>query len=424
MAVHVVNEARRCLHCKNPMCRTGCPINTNIPEMIALFKEGHKKEAGDMLFENNPLSVFCSLVCNHENQCEGHCVLGRKGAPVQISSIENYISDAYLDDPELKREPRVGQRVAIIGSGPAGLTIAVKLAQKGYDITIFESKYKIGGVLRYGIPDFRLPKTVIDRYKKQLLRLGIKIRPNTAIGLALTVDDLQRDGYEAIFIGTGVWKANKLNVPGESLGHVYYAIDYLVDPDVFIVGETLVVIGAGNSAMDVARTALRKGARHVHVFCREPVAAASQRELDYAIADGVDMMYGIETVEIRDEGVVFKQRTFDEEGNVTAVSAPMLFPCDNVIVAISQGAQSRIVNTTTGLNMNERGLLATDEHGRTTRDGIFAAGDVSLGAKTVVEAARSAKIVADEMDRYLTERRQGRAQKEPENIPVVNRAEE
>lgn len=424
MAVHVVNEARRCLHCKNPQCRTGCPIATNIPEMIALFKNGHKKEAGQMLFENNPLSVFCSLVCNHENQCEGHCVLGRKGAPVQISSIENYISDAYLDDPELRREPRVGQRVAIIGSGPAGLTIAVILAQKGYDITIFESKYKIGGVLRYGIPDFRLPKTFIERYKKQLLRLGIKIRPNAAIGLALTVDDLQRDGYEAIFIGTGVWKANKLNVPGESLGHLHYAIDYLVDPDVFSIGETLVVIGAGNSAMDVARTALRKGSRHVHVFCREARAAASDRELDYAVADGVDMLYGIETVEIRDEGVVIRQRTFDEEGNVTAVGEPKLFPCDNVIVAISQGAQSRIVNTTTGLQMNERGLLATDEHGRTTREGIFAAGDVSLGAKTVVEAARSAKIVAAEMDRYLTDRRQNRPEKEPDNIPVINRAEE
>ncbi len=409
MATHVVNEARRCLHCKNPQCRKGCPIGTPIPDMIELFRTGHKREAGEMLFANNPLSVFCSLVCNHENQCEGHCVLGRKGAPVQISSIENYISDAYLDNPDFQRAPRLGQRVAIIGSGPAGLTIAVVLAQKGYDITIFESKFKIGGVLRYGIPDFRLPKTIIDRYKKQLLKLGIKIRPNAAIGLALTVDDLQRDGYEAIFIGTGVWKANKLNVKGESLGHVHYAIDYLVDPDVYILGETLVVIGAGNSAMDVARTALRKGVRHVYIFCREPKAAASQRELDYAIADGVEMIYGAETVEIVDEGVIYKQHRYDEEGNITETSEPKLFKTDNVIIAISQGAQSRIVNTTHGLHMNERGLLATDEHGRTTRDGIFAAGDVSLGAKTVVEAAHSAKIVAAEMDKYLTERRESRA---------------
>lgn len=258
MAIHVVNEARRCLHCKKPMCREGCPISTNIPEAIELFRTGHKEEAGEMLYENNPLSVICSLVCDHEKQCEGHCVLGRKGAPVHFSSIENYISDAYLDHLEPEMEPKKGQRVAIIGSGPAGITISVLLARRGYDVTIFESREKIGGVLRYGIPEFRLPKSILDRYQKQLIKLGIKIRPNTAIGRTLTVDDLQRDGYEAIFIGTGVWKPKAMGIPGESLGHVNYAIDYLVDPDVYDLGDNLVVIGAGNSAMDVARTALRK----------------------------------------------------------------------------------------------------------------------------------------------------------------------
>ena len=224
MAIHVVNEARRCLHCKKPMCREGCPISTNIPEAIELFRTGHKEEAGEMLYENNPLSVICSLVCDHEKQCEGHCVLGRKGAPVHFSSIENYISDAYLDHLEPEMEPKKGQRVAIIGSGPAGITISVLLARRGYDVTIFESREKIGGVLRYGIPEFRLPKSILDRYQKQLIKLGIKIRPNTAIGRTLTVDDLQRDGYEAIFIGTGVWKPKAMGIPGESLGHVNYAI--------------------------------------------------------------------------------------------------------------------------------------------------------------------------------------------------------
>ena len=284
MAIHVVNEAKRCLQCKVPRCRTGCPIHTPIPDMIRLFRENRLEEAGEMLFENNPLSVICSLVCDHEKQCEGHCVLGNKGAPVHISSIENYISDAYLERMELSPAPRLGQRVGIIGSGPAGITIAVLLAQRGYDVTLFESREKIGGVLRYGIPDFRLPKALLDRYKEQLVRLGIKIRPNTAIGQSLTVDDLERDGYEAIFIGTGVWRPKKMGIQGESLGHVHFAIDYLVDPDVYDLGDRLAVIGAGNSAMDVARTALRKGVRHVSVLCRRNQAAASAREVDYAIA--------------------------------------------------------------------------------------------------------------------------------------------
>lgn len=258
MALHVVNEARRCLNCKVPQCRKGCPINTPIPDMIQLFLQNQLEAAGEMLFLNNPLSIVCSLVCDHEKQCEGHCVLGRKGMPVHISSIENYISDAYLDRLSPVLPASSGKRAAIIGSGPAGITIAVLLAQKGHDVTIFESRERIGGVLRYGIPAFRLPKTILDRYKTQLLKMGIHIRPNTSIGGALTVDDLQRDGYQAIFIGTGVWRPKKLGIPGESLGHVHFAIDYLVDPDVYDLGEHLAVIGAGNSAMDVARTALRK----------------------------------------------------------------------------------------------------------------------------------------------------------------------
>lgn len=303
MAIHVVNEAHRCLHCKKPMCREGCPINTNIPEVIELFRTGHKEDAGAMLYENNPLSVICSLVCDHDKQCEGHCVLGRKGAPVHFSSIENYISDSYLDHLHLEMQPKTGQRVAIIGSGPAGITISILLAQRGYQVTMFESREKIGGVLRYGIPEFRLPKSILDRYQKQLTQLGIRIRPNTAIGRTLTVDDLQRDGYEAIFIGTGVWKPKAMGIPGESLGNVNYAIDYLVNPDVYDLGDDLVVIGAGNSAMDVARTALRKGVRRVNVFCRRYQTAASVREVDYAKADGVEFFYGMRPTRIVDDGV-------------------------------------------------------------------------------------------------------------------------
>ena len=401
MAIHVVNEARRCLNCKVPQCRKGCPINTPIPDMIRMFLEHRTEEAGQMLFENNPLSVVCSLVCDHEKQCEGHCVLGRKGAPVHISSIENYISDAHLDRLQLQRQAAKGKRVAIIGSGPAGITIAVLLAQKGYDVTLFESRDKIGGVLRYGIPEFRLPKSVLDRYQAQLVQLGIKIRPNTVIGGALTVDDLQRDGYKAIFIGTGVWRPKKLGIPGESLGHVHFAIDYLVNPDVYDLGRSLVVIGAGNSAMDVARTAIRKGVRQVHVFCRRNQAAASVRELEYAVADGVEMHYGARPVEINDEGVVYQQATFDENNEVTGLSEPKLFRADSVVIAASQGPKDKIVNTTTGLAVTDRGLLAADEDGRTSRPGIFGSGDVVSGARTVVEAVRHSKDVARAMDEYL-----------------------
>ena len=402
MAINVVEEAKRCLQCRVPMCRRGCPISTNIPEMNRMFLEFKKDEAGKMLFENNPLSSICSLVCNHEKQCEGNCVLGRKGSPVHVSSIENYISDAYLDHLNLTRQEDKKQRVAIIGGGPAGITISVILAQKGYDVTIFESRDKIGGVLRYGIPEFRLPKTVLDRYEVQLKKLGIKVRPHTAVGRALTIDDLDRDGYEAIFIGTGVWKPKKLGIKGESLGNVHFAIDYLVNPDVYELGKKVVVIGAGNSAMDVARTAIRKGVAEVYVFCRRGHAAASVRELEYAEADGVLILYGYRPDEITDKGVLYKVATMDEDDNVLEMSEQKFFEADSIIVAASQGAMNRIVSTTTGIKTNERGLLHTDERGNTTRAGIFGAGDVVNGARTVVEAVKYSKDVANAMDEYLT----------------------
>jgi long-chain acyl-CoA synthetase len=228
MALHVMDEANRCLQCKVPQCQKGCPINTNIPMAIRLLKENKLNEAGKMLFENNPLTTVCSLICNHENQCEGHCVLGRKGAPVHFSTIENYISSTYANQMTEGPKPSNGMRVAIIGSGPAGITIAIILARYGYQVTIFEGKDKIGGVLRYGIPEFRLPKTVLDDIEYRHLALkGIKIRPNTTIGGAIGIDDLFRDGYKSIFIGTGVWKPNSLHIKGETFGNVHFGINYL-----------------------------------------------------------------------------------------------------------------------------------------------------------------------------------------------------
>ena len=295
-----------------------------------------------------------------------------------------------------------GLKAGIIGSGPAGITIAVILAQRGYDITIFESREKIGGVLRYGIPEFRLPKSILERYKEKLIELGIKIRPNTAIGTTISVDDMFRDGYSAIFIGTGVWKPNTLHIKGETLGNVHYAINYLTNPDVYRLGDTVNIIGAGNSAMDVARTALRHGAKKVTVFSRSDHLAASQREVDYAKIDGVEFVVHVEPVEIVDDGVIFVELECDGKGNLSPIrGTENLYQADSTIIAISQGPKDRIVSTTTGLEVNEKGLLVTNTFGETTRDGIFASGDVVRGAKTVVEAVAYSKQVADAMDDYM-----------------------
>ncbi len=402
MADHVINEAKRCLNCKKPMCRTGCPINTPIPQMIHEFLNGGITEAGKMVFENNPLSIICSLVCDHEAQCEGHCIRGIKESPVHISSIENYISSNYFDKMEIVRDPLKNKKAAVIGSGPAGITIATILAKRGYDVTVFESRENIGGVLRYGIPEFRLPKSILDNYRKKLYKLGVRFRPNTTIGGAISVDDLFRDGYLAVFIGTGVWRPNSLNIKGESLGNVHFAIDYLVNPDSYDLGERVAIIGAGNSAMDVARTALRKGAREVTVYTHSEKVRASVREVEYAQIDGVNFEYCKSPVELTDKGPIFADIIINEDGEkMVQAGTEKLYPADTTFIAVSQGPKDKIVSTTQGIDVNQRGLITVDENGKTTRNGIFAAGDVVNGAKTVVEAVKFSKAVADAMDEYM-----------------------
>ena len=403
MALHVMDEANRCLGCKKPQCQKGCPINTPIPEVIKLLKEQKLDEAGWMLFENNPLTTVCSLICNHENQCEGHCVLGKKGAPVHFSVIENYISSTYASKMVKGPAPSNGIKVAIVGSGPAGITIAILLARKGYQVTIFESKDKIGGILRYGIPEFRLPKSVLDDIEYRHLELkGIKIRPNTKIGAAIGLDDLFDDGYKAVFIGTGVWKPNRLRIKGESFGHVHYAINYLNNPDSHRLGEKVIVIGAGNAAMDVARTAVRKGSRKVTCFSLTRKVFASQHEFSYAQLEGVDFEYNKKPIEITDDGVIFRDLIEGEDGSLTEVpGSDHLVEANSVMISISQGPQNTIVSTTTGLNATPRGLLAADERGRTSRPGVFASGDVVDGARTVVEAVAHSKVVAEAMHEYI-----------------------
>ncbi|MBQ6562605.1 MAG: NAD(P)-dependent oxidoreductase [Clostridia bacterium] len=403
MALHVMEEANRCLQCKKPRCQEGCPIHTNIPEVIRLLKNGKLNEAGWMLFENNPLTTVCSLVCNHENQCEGHCVRGIKDTPVHFSVIESYISTTYANQMVKGPAPSNGRKAAVIGAGPAGLTIAIILARYGYGVTIFDSRDKIGGVLRYGIPDFRLPDSVLDDMAYRHLELkGIRFRPNTYIGSAITIDDLFRDGYQSVFVGAGLWKPRKLNIRGESLGHVTYAINYLASPAAFRLGERIMVIGTGNSAMDCARTAVRHGARYVSCVNLTDTLTASQYESSYAKLEGVDFIYNKCTMEIREDGVILADSQKNEEGRIVPIpGTEKLDPCTGVIIAVSQGAESNLVTTTKNIDISRTGLLTVDEDGHTSRPGVFAAGDAASGARTVVEAVANSKRVAEAMHEYM-----------------------
>ncbi len=406
MALHIIDEANRCLNCKKPMCQQGCPVHTAVPQIIQMFKENRIMEAGETLFENNPMSVICSIICNHENQCEGHCVLGRKGNPVHFSSIENYISDMYLDRMQLEIAEKKNQRAAVIGAGPSGMTVAIKLAKEGYDVTIFEWKDKIGGVMQYGIPEYRLPKKILDRYQIRMRELDIRIRPNTTIGAVLKIDDLLRDGYDSVFIGTGVWKARNLGVAGECLGNVYFGIDYLANAAAYQLGEKVAVIGMGNAAMDVARTALRNGARKVTLYARGSKIAASSHEVSYAKLDGAEFEFGYSILEINEKGPVFQKNILDENGEIIgAEENPVQVEADSTIISISQGPRKKLIRTTLGLEGSDRGLLLVDENYMTTKAGVFAAGDVITGSKTVVHAVDGAKKAAQAMIRYMEEKR-------------------
>ena len=407
MAVHVIDEANRCLQCKNPKCREeGCPIHTNIPEVIRLFKEREMMEAARILFDNNPLSVICSLVCDHEKQCEGHCVRGLKGEPVHFSSIENYISDSCFERLELKVPEPNGMKAAVIGAGLAGITIAIHLAMKGYKITVFETREKIGGILRYGIPEFRLPKSILDRYYKRMREMGILFRPNFALGGSTSIQDLLDDGYKAVFVGTGAWRPRKLGIPGETFGNVFYAINYLNNPDVYDLGDRVAIVGAGNAAMDVARTAIRHGSREVTVYVRGDKVGASETEFEYAKVDGVRFVYKKAIKRILDEGAVFADMEGDREiGYKEVPDTEALYPADSIIIAISQVPQDRILNRDKALQLNEKGNLQTNENGETTMPGVFASGDVVTGAKTVVAAVAVSKKIAEDMDRYMKEKK-------------------
>ena len=399
-------EADRCLLCKKPRCRQNCPIDTPIPEVINLYKEGRIHEAGEILFKNNPLSVVCALVCPHEDQCKGNCIRGVKGEPIKFNEIEAEISEKYLDNLKLENVPKDKDRVAIIGGGPAGITIAFILAQKGYKVTIFDAHDKIGGVLRYGIPGYRLQKSIVDNIENKLVDVGVLIRPNTIIGSVITLDRLFEDGYKAVFIGTGVWNPKTLNIKGETLGNTHFAIDYLKSPSVYRLGSKVAVIGAGNVAMDAARMAKINGA-DVTVLYRKGFEdmTATNEEIREAKEHGIKFKLFRSPLEIKDNGVqlAFTENILSEDGRVmTSIieGKEEFFECDSIIIAISQSPRTCIVSSTEDLNTNKWGLIVTDDKGHTTKKGTFASGDVVTGAKTVVQAVFQAKKVAESIIEY------------------------
>ena len=400
-------EAERCLKCKNARCSASCPINTDIPTIMEYYLKGDKKTAGKILFENNPLSVVCAVVCPHEKQCKGNCIKGIKGEPIKFHEIEYELSLEYLKNLKEEKIKKNGKNIAIVGAGPAGIVVAITLAKKGYSVTIFENRNKIGGVLRYGIPEFRLDRAILDKYEEYLISLGVKIRLNTLIGPVLSINKLFEDGYKSIFIGTGVWNPRTLGIKGESLGNVHYAIDYLKHPKYFRLGDKVNVIGAGNVAMDSARSAKYFGAKEVTVYFRgeKEQMEATKAEIDEALKEGVNFSFCKAPIEIREEGIVFsdvkieknKEGRFEFE-NISG--SEKIYEGTSTIIAIGQVPRNNVVRTTTGISTTDHGLIITNEQGHTSREGIFACGDVVNGPKIVVQAVVEAKKVAEAIDKY------------------------
>ena len=407
----LIAEANRCLKCKVPKCQKACPIATDIPTVMKLFLEGDEHEAGRVLFENNPLSAICSIVCPHENNCYGNCVLGVKKTPISFYQIEQYLSGNYLFDHEHPCTEKNGMKVAVIGAGPAGISMSIFLAQRGFQVTLMEMQDKIGGVLRYGIPDFRLPRERVDAYTEILKSMGICIKPNCHIGSNLLLQDMFIDGYDAIFLAVGTAQPNRLGLLGETLGHVHFAIDFLKAPSAYDLGKTVVVIGAGNVAMDVARTALRqKGVEKVILLNnrREEDVTATKQEFSETLAEGVEVRHLLSVLRINEEGVIAVDVEVTSDENGVSYEEDMRschnIAADTVVLAIGQGPTS-MLSEKAQIATTLRGLFVVDENGMTNIPGVFAAGDVVSGPKTVVEAVAHTKKVAEHIMQYCYNKR-------------------
>lgn len=411
--LEAINEAKRCLHCKVPQCKTGCPISHDIPDWIHELSKGNLGNAMRIINDKSNLPSVCGRVCPHEKQCEGHCILNKKGKGIRVGKLERFIAD-FDGDMELIREklqPKTRGKIAVIGSGPAGLTIAGDLARKGFNVEIFEMEPEPGGVLMFGIPEYRLPKDIVRREIKKIEELGVIFHCNTTIGTDLNIDQLFEQGFDAIFIGTGTVKPKKPDIPGRNLKGVRQAIYFLrrvslynegsiTREDVPIhEGDRVFVLGCGNTAMDAARTAIRMGAKDVEIVYYSTVddMTALRSEYDEAVTEGVKFNWESKIVEILDDNGTLNGVVIDHKGEIRKEKA------DKVIMAIGSVPASRIVSTTKGIEVDDSGYVLTRETpcGMTSRKGVFAGGDVVNRPSTVVLAMRDAKKVAEGIAQYV-----------------------
>ena len=433
-----IQEALRCLHCKNYPCVSGCPVNIHIPEFIDKIKEGDFEGAYQVIQQTSSLPAVCGRVCPQETQCESKCVRGIKGEPVGIGRLERFVADWHnahaTQLPE--KVPSNGHKVAVVGSGPSGLTCAGDLAKKGYQVTVFEALHTAGGVLVYGIPEFRLPKSIVQKEVDNLVAMGVDMETNMVIGKTLTIDELCGMGFEAVFVGSGAGLPNFMNIPGESLKGVYSANEFLTrsnlmkaykdDPVTPIMkGGKVAVVGGGNVAMDAARTALRLGAEKVYIVYRRSLEElpARKEEVEHAMEEGIDFRLLNNPVEIlgyhnpddrRDpkNGFVTGMKCIkmelgepDEKGRRRPVPVPgseFELEVDTVIMAIGTSPNPLIKSTTEGLEVNKHGGIIVEENtGATTKEGVYAGGDAVTGAATVISAMGAGKVAAKAIDEYL-----------------------
>ena len=424
-----IEEAKRCLNCKNMPCRSGCPVNVRIPEFIAKVAEGDFYAAYEIVTSTNSLPAVCGRVCPQEKQCESKCVRGIKGESVGIGRLERFVADYVMArEDRAAIEPVItnGHRIAIVGSGPASLTCAGDLNKMGYDVTIYEAFHKSGGVLVYGIPQFRLPKEIVQAEIDQLTEKGVKIINDAIIGKSLTVDELFEEGYEAVFIGSGAGLPQFLKIPGENLMGVYSANELLTrvnlmkayrdDYDTPIKRfNKVAVVGAGNVAMDAARVAKRLGASSVSIVYRRgrDELPARKEEVEHAEAEGIEFQLLNNPVRIvGDEngfvcGIEVQRQELgepDAKGRRSPVAVPgseWVLECDTVVIAIGTSPNPLIRQTTAGLNFTKKGGIDADEFGVTSREGVFAGGDAVTGAATVILAMGAGKEGAKSIDKYI-----------------------
>ena len=406
-------EAKRCLNCKVPQCRKGCPISQDIPDWIHELSMGNMGNAMKIINGKSNLPAVCGRVCPHEKQCEGHCVLAKKGQGIHVGKLERFIAD-FDGEMGLIRDnlqPKTRGRIAVIGSGPAGLSIAGDLARKGFNVEIFEMEPEPGGVLMFGIPEYRLPKEIVHREIKKIEELGVIFHCNTTVGTSLNIDQLFGMGFDAIFIGTGTVKPKKLDIHGRNLKGVRQAVYFLRKVSLYNEGnisredvpvqegDRVFVIGCGNTAMDGARTAIRMGAKSVEVIYHRTIdrMSALRSEYDEAVEEGVKFNWESSIVEIHDDNGTLNEVVIEHDGKRRTEKA------DKVLMAVGSVPASRIVSTTKGIGVDERGYILTRDvpYGMTTRKGVFAGGDVVNRPSTVVLAMQDAKLVADGIAQYV-----------------------